>query len=301
MRFIFKPRDAQDQNNLCQGDVIRRTPELAEAICQAHDYYGRAEDYSHFVVLTQSCDLVRRRGQVKAPYLTLTAARPMRVVVDKFISQHVSQVEGSNLRIIKNSAKRRLEEKLERLIHNTDDGLFFLPQDGCEEIPEDLCAFLHLSIALRTDHYETILRAKVAEIDDVFRAKLGWLAGNIYSRVATPDIEEHIDDPKSYKKDFYNKHSRSDEFLWLSPFQLDLLKRQIREHLSTTKQEELPRDDAELLISEIPTDAEIISNSIVEKLVRNGIIEEDAAKIKKARNIIVNTQHFKQLINQLRD
>lgn len=49
-------------------------------------------------------------------------------------------------------------------------------------------AFLSLSVPIKSQlHYEKCLKARIAQLREVFRAKLGWLAGDIYSRVATPD------------------------------------------------------------------------------------------------------------------
>jgi len=53
-----------------------------------------------------------------------------------------------------------------------------------------MIASLKVSIALKSDlHYEKCLSAKVLELSDEFKAKLGWLVGNIYSRVGTTDWE----------------------------------------------------------------------------------------------------------------
>lgn len=300
MRFIFKPLDSIDKNSLCQGDIIQRTPELAETLSQAHDYYGQADDYTHFVVLTQSCDLVRRSGRINAPYITLAAARPLTVVIAKFLNSNINHIDKSDIRVMKLSSRKRLEEKLERLIHNTDDGLFYIPEDGCETIPEDLCVFLHLSVALRTDHYQTILNNKIAEIDDVFRAKIGWLTGNIYSRVATPDVEEFVENSRKYKSSFYEKHTPEDDVLWLSPFQSSFLRKKVKEYLQEHNSEHVEEAAAEEIVTQIPTDADIVSNSIVDRLLKNGLLNDGKDSVRKAQNSIKNTPHFKELLNYIR-
>lgn len=299
MRFLFKPLESIDRSSLCQGDVIHRSPPLADAISEAHEYYGRAQDYTHFVVLTQSCDLVRRDGRINAPYLTLAAARPIRIVISKFIESSINEIDNSGIRVIKSTTRRRLEQLLERLIHNTEDGLFYLPEDGCEAISEDLCVFLHLSIALRTDHYPILLQNKIAEIDDIFRAKLGWLKGNIYSRVATPDVEEYVDNPKAYKREFYKKHTPEEEYLWLSNFQLTLLKKQIREFVGANKVGVIDEDNAQTIIDKLPTDADIVVKSIVDRMVNRQIIANDPEVIKKTQNVIKNTPHFKEVLGYI--
>jgi hypothetical protein len=88
---------------------------------------------------------------------------------------------------------------LERLLHNTEDGFFFLKKDSHPELIEDLCVFLALSVAIRADQYEACLTAKIAQMDHIFAAKVGWLVGNLYSRIGTPDVEEKIANSDEYK------------------------------------------------------------------------------------------------------
>lgn len=53
-----------------------------------------------------------------------------------------------------------------------------------------MVAYLKLSIALKSkEHYDKCLAAKKIELADEFKAKLGWMVGNMYSRVGTADWE----------------------------------------------------------------------------------------------------------------
>ena len=76
MDFIFtKPNDV-DYGSLRQGDLLIKNPHLKAAIAEAHKYYADTPDYTHFLVLTQSCDLVRRgKKPPKSRYITLAAAQ----------------------------------------------------------------------------------------------------------------------------------------------------------------------------------------------------------------------------------
>ena len=71
---------------LFQGDVLCRSNEIVKAIGQAHQYYADAPHYTHFVVITQSCDLVRRAGDFNAPYITISAAKPLRSVMNEYLA-----------------------------------------------------------------------------------------------------------------------------------------------------------------------------------------------------------------------
>ena len=51
-----------------------------------------------------------------------------------------------------------------------------------------MVAYLKVSIALKSElHYDACLDAKRLELSDEFKAKLGWLVGELYSRVGTTD------------------------------------------------------------------------------------------------------------------
>ena len=156
MRFLFASHDRIDNSTLNQGDIIKKTSEIASAIMPAHSYYAEAEDYTHFIILTQSCDLVRRRGAIRAPYITIAAVRPLSVTIEKFFSNVSTKLERTDVEVAKLSLKRKLELLLERVLHNTEENLFFIPEDGSDSINEDLCAYLHLSIALRPEHYVSV-------------------------------------------------------------------------------------------------------------------------------------------------
>lgn len=67
-----------------------------------------------------------------------------------------------------------------------------------------MIASLKVSIALKSNlHYEQCLAAKALELSDEFKAKLGWLVGNIYSRVGTTDWDSIM--TASQRKDMLNE------------------------------------------------------------------------------------------------
>lgn len=73
IHFTYKP--SPDMSSLCQGDVLCVTDEMRKILKEVHPYFLN-EQYKYFMVLTQSCDLVRRNaGKCKTPYITLAAVR----------------------------------------------------------------------------------------------------------------------------------------------------------------------------------------------------------------------------------
>ncbi|PKM43720.1 MAG: hypothetical protein CVV05_12700 [Gammaproteobacteria bacterium HGW-Gammaproteobacteria-1] len=88
------------------------------------------------------------------------------------------------------SAKVRYEQFLERLINNNEPEYFYLHQEPTADFPEPCCAFLALSIPVKADlHYQKCVDARILSLQETFKAKLGWLVGQMYSRVGTQDWE----------------------------------------------------------------------------------------------------------------
>lgn len=86
--------------------------------------------------------------------------------------------------------KTKAYQLIERIYNNTESEYFFLYKEDALDFPESMIAYLQVSIALKSDeHYEKCLAAKKMELSDEFKAKLGWLIGDIYSRVGTTDWE----------------------------------------------------------------------------------------------------------------
>lgn len=185
-----------DKTTLFQGDILRKTNELVAHLEVYHPYYANHTDYKYFIVLTQSCDLYRRNG--KSPnsrYITLASVRPVEEVLRREAAkeQLAWQVEE---RVIGAKTKEKLVLFLESLFDNNKDGYFYVHSDLGLGIEYNCCAFLPLSVALKIDHYDMCLSAKIAQLQEPFQAKLGHLLGDMCSRVATTEWNEHYPDRK---------------------------------------------------------------------------------------------------------
>jgi hypothetical protein len=179
--------DEPKKTELNQGDILRRSDGLVALLDEYFPYYAKHRDYVYFMVLTQTCDLVRRDGDpCVAPYISMAAVRPIKdvVLMEAAKHQHV-RLQATN--IVGNKARDRLAMFLESLMDNNKAGLFYLHTDTSLDITEPYCAFLQLSISFRAQHYDKCLDAKIAQLKEPFQAKLGWLIGNMYSRVATTE------------------------------------------------------------------------------------------------------------------
>lgn len=189
-RVHFTYKSNPDMNSLCQGDILKITDELREVLTTVHPYF-KNEQYKFFMVLTQSCDLVRRdKKTCKTPYVTLAAVRCFSEFFEKLLISKKYAESNNGYLLMDSKQQSGAYQLLERIYNNTEPDYFFLYKEDLLDLPESMIASLKVSIALKSElHYDICLRAKHLELSDEFKAKLGWLVGNIYSRVGTTDWE----------------------------------------------------------------------------------------------------------------
>lgn len=191
MHFTYEQQTFSD-NELMQGDVLRRTPALNTLLETVHPHFHQHPKNLFFMVLTQSCDLVPRNpGRVcKAPYIAIAPVRSLDLVVERQVSQYHANDVKSNLPVVGLKARNKISDFLGRLLNNNEPGFFYLDSEGTD-LGTDCVAFLNLSIAIKTDlHLDTCIAAKSLQLTDTFQAKLGWLVGQMYSRVGTQDMDQ---------------------------------------------------------------------------------------------------------------
>ncbi len=203
MHYVYREPDKASLN---QGDVLDRTPALVALLEQYHQHYAHHPSYRYFVVLTQSCDLVRRGGPPKSPYIAVAAARPIGELILREAAKYQEEWQRET-KVVGSKAKERLIMFIQHLLDNNEPQYFYLHNDISLGIHEACCVHLALSVALRAEHYDTILAAKIAQLTDTFQAKLGWLIGNMYSRVGTTEWDhEYTDNPcKAHAEQLLNK------------------------------------------------------------------------------------------------
>lgn len=196
-----------NKDSLCQGDVLEITPALREVLEEVHPYFTK-EQYRYYMVLTQSCDLVRREGnRCKSAYITLAVVRSFDDFFRKTLvsNKYVEQI--NDLILLDDKNENKVFQLIERVYNNTEPDYFFLFKDNAVGLSESMVAYLKVSIALKAeDHYQECLDAKKIELEDEFKAKIGWLVGNIYSRVGTKDWDSLMD--KNQKRNMLDEEIR---------------------------------------------------------------------------------------------
>jgi hypothetical protein len=134
-----------------------------------------------------------RRPTPKSRYINLAAVRPVEYALHIEASKHQQDWQRAT-RSISGRIKNKLLEFLGRLLNNNEPGYFYLHEDQGLGLAGNNCAFLALSVPLRVAHYDRCLDAKLAELTEPFQAKLGWLVGDMFSRVGTAEWDDEIPD-----------------------------------------------------------------------------------------------------------
>ncbi|MGA2797987.1 MAG: hypothetical protein ABSE63_10430, partial [Thermoguttaceae bacterium] len=193
VHFTYQPVD-ETGPDLCQGDILQQNDEIRSLLADVHPHFND-DKYNAFLVLTQTCDLERRDGQpCKSRYINLAVVRPLRDVLFFLLNRDCDKVkigrrylEG----VYTSESRDKAERLLSRILNQNaqSEGLFYLHNDLAVRIAEPSVAFLQVSVAVRAqDHYDRLIGARSGRLKEQFQSKLGWLIGNLFSRVATEDM-----------------------------------------------------------------------------------------------------------------
>ncbi|QDV38076.1 hypothetical protein [Tautonia plasticadhaerens] len=185
--------------DLYQGDIIQRSERLLKVLGTIHKYFCD-DKYLGFIVISQTCDLVVRGGECKAKYINLAVIRSLESMMPTFLGDAcATNIPG----VYYDDGRREIKELVTRIINQNEQalGLFYLEPDGDLKLAVESVALLRVSIALRSkEHYRIIKAARVGRLRSPFRNKLGWLVGNLFSRVDTPDWPEEIGKAEADRK-----------------------------------------------------------------------------------------------------
>jgi hypothetical protein len=183
--------DVEAVDDLYQGDIIARSEPLLDLFQRVHPHFCD-EKYLGFLITTQTCDLVRRGSKAcKTKHINLAAIRSLDDLVPDFFREICgTEFEGIYLE----ESKYEARQLLGRIINQNEQahGIFYLHPDADAGIAVPAIALLRVSIALRSgEHYDLLCKERCGRISTEYRNKLGWLAGNLYSRIDTPDWSDH--------------------------------------------------------------------------------------------------------------
>jgi hypothetical protein len=178
--------ERKPDSDLEQGDFLVPSDKLRGVLNNVHPHFC-ANKYLGFAVTTQSCDLVRRGEKPpRARYINIATVRSLQEVTPRLL-ESVSRPVARG--IFRKSERGAARDFLHRLFNQNEQalGLFYLHPDADIGLGDPSVVFLRVVIALRAEHYDTLVEARKGGLAPEFQAKFGWLVGNLYSRAATPD------------------------------------------------------------------------------------------------------------------
>ncbi|MCX7048203.1 MAG: hypothetical protein NTX50_22305 [Candidatus Sumerlaeota bacterium] len=199
--------------------------------------------------------------------------------------------------IFKKEIKERALMLIERVINQNEQnlGLFYLHPDADAGISVRCVAVLRVSISVKAnEHYRTLIAARVGRLQQAFQHRLGWMVGNLYSRVDVRDWKEDTEGKE--EEELIQEIFRFNrmEPLWVASKTIrDALKR-------NTGFFDLPAQDQEKLLEECspmpPKEAIIGRIGDILKECYPALQEEDVERIKKRLN---NDDRFGAQIRRL--
>lgn len=286
MHWTYKS-EADTPLDLEQGDILKKTNYLVdEVLTKYHPYYATNKDNEFFIVLTQSCDLVKREGVCKTPYITLAPIRPLRVIVEREFHCQLSNLKPKAQAFGSNRLKDSYEDFLRKLFNNNDSKYFFILEQQDKLIAEDMCAVTTLSISIKIEHYDECMKARILQLDDTFQAKLGWLVGQQYSRVGTPDWPEEELSQKIGE-------AISKTAVWVKDEIVERVQKDVLAYENGNLDAIVDGDKLAEIIKNIPEKKDQVIDSIFEVLIEHNLIDTNPSTAKFAlRKAFKNSKSF---------
>lgn len=255
LHFTYAPD--LNQHQLMQGDVLQRTEEFDKILKDVHPHFYEHSKNLYFLVLTQSCDLAPHLagGKCKARYISIAPVRSLDLVLERHIAANKNATVRAELPVLSEKSRNKSNEFLSRLFNNNELGYFYLESSNTK-LQNDCVAFLNLSIALRSEeHLQKCLDAKILQLAEPFQAKLGWLVGQMYSRVGTEDWPT---DPLNKKI----RESLRDAALWIDDKKLAIVEKHFLELLETDQDKTLTAEEVKRIVAKAPTlKQKVLSNT----------------------------------------
>lgn len=285
---------------LQQGDILKPTDALNTILFKYHRHYADRNRYPLLMVLTQSCDLVRRNDICKSRYIILAAIRPFELLIDRELEKcQYSHIE-TNYRLCLTKQRTRLREFLERLINNNEQGYFYLAEEPELNINDQYVAFLNLSVAIKSNDYDHCLSSRIAQLNEIFQAKLGWLVGYMYSRVGTPDWTSSNTMTQEQFSEYVDSILETDVG-WVNDRIIRILREQEKQLRNQTGNPEalLSDDEVESTIAEYSAEVikkrEKIIDYLIEELAKN-VEVKDTKQVDSLKRRLLNNPEFDKLI-----
>ncbi len=220
--WTYEPID-ENEFFLRQGDIIMLPDKDSTEKFFGEKHIFAQPIYSAFIVTTQDCDLViRPEGHWDADYINLAGIVPISSVLSDLLDFSGNKILPY---VYTKKTKEHAKSLLKRIFNQNawKIGLFYIHPDDAIKIGEPSVALLRVTstLHLTKNTYEKLQKFRVGRLSGIFRAKLGWTVGNLYSRVGTPDWGDINAEDKEITKTEIDKLLSSEEYVWVDKQNID--------------------------------------------------------------------------------
>lgn len=291
MHWTYEDIEEDGPLDLAQGDILEPNVNLTKLFQEVHPHFSKPK-YLGFLVLTQSCDLVQKYG-VKATHITLAVIRSLQDIISTSLKDNFGYLAPG---IYAAHRQKSVELLAERLINQNENmlGLFYLHTEADLGISTPSVAILRVTISVKAEHYPMLQEARVGRLSKEFQAKLGWMVGNLFSRVGVSDWKEkynNSDVEKAIIRKFLSFYRDNPVWLQQKQYKKIVKTNPDFESLSIAEQDELikqstplpPKEKAVGIITKIIKDVapkvpEEALNKIKHRLINNEQLEAQMRK-----------------------
>lgn len=281
-------QESPPTDTLEQGHVLQKSEAIQSLLATYHPYYAQHDENKFFVVLTQSCDLVQRQGGCGARYISIAPVRPLKTIVRREFEGKLDNVAAGGQPFGSQRTRGTFEQFLNRLFNNNEPPFFYFEAEHQRGIYEDMCAMLSLPISLKPEHYNTLLAAKLAGITDVFQAKLGWLLGQMYSRVGTPDLPPETMSTRV-------KQYTDGAALWLDDQDVKALRKLLEDRALAGNTMPPTRNELATLIKQIPKKKAAVIDAVLDVGAAQGLFPAISPERRAFRRALEKDPAFSKL------
>lgn len=282
----------EKDSDLHQGDLLEPNEALLDLFKDVHPYFAQ-EKYRGFLILTQSCDMVRRQnkgGQCGATHINLSVIRSLRDIISDSLKDKFGYLAPG---IYDQQKKKIVSALAERLVNQNENtlGLFYLHPDLDSGISIPSVAVLRVAISVKAAlHYDNLVSARVGSLSTEFQPKLGWMVGNLYSRVGVTDWKEKSEDEKvNSEKNVITEilSFTRDEPIWLGKkiYKKILKEKSDFDTLSISEQEKIIHD-----FQPPPPKDKIIE--VIIKIVKKAVPKIEAKCLENIKTRLINDEEL---------
>lgn len=182
----------KDIESLYQGDIIIIDDDIRENLI-AHNR-TKANTCRFVIILTQSCDLVKRSdfgNGCKAQLLHMGFLSSF----DEYFADNLRKycekgLFDGRVSIIEQGKSQKLKNHLERLFNNNSSDHFLIPEDVGQGLSNHHVVDLRDQCLISSNYYDNLLMNKQCELEEIYRAKLGYMVSQLFSRIGTRDWDK---------------------------------------------------------------------------------------------------------------